>query len=201
MKYLKTYESKSTEHPFIQAAKRGSNSVIVKYIKNKQDLNIKSDIDNRTALMNAALNCFLMIVNELIQAGADVNLQDKDGRTALMMASTNKIVDALLSAGANINALNKYGQTLIFENLGYYSNSDNLIMYLEKFLAKGLDLDIKDIYDRNFYDYLKYKFIKDNFNIDRKREYYTKIEQYMNIKFPKYKEEWEFKQDIQKFNL
>ena len=42
----------------------------------------------------------------LIEAGADVNLRHKDGRTALMMAAGeghNKCVEQLIQAGADVN--------------------------------------------------------------------------------------------------
>ena len=199
MKYIKTFEGKkSNEDPFIQAAKRGSNSVVLKYIKNKQNINIKSKIDGKTALMNAAINNFLIVVDTLIKAGADVNLQDPGGRTALMMASTNKIIDLLLKSGADVNILNNDNQTIIFEFLGFYSSSETLIMLLEKFLTKGLNLDQKDFLNRNFYEYLKYHQTKSAYYL---LQYYLGIEQYMNEKFPKYKEEWDFNQDVEKYNL
>jgi ankyrin repeat protein len=40
------------------------------------------------------------IVRLLIQAGASINEKNKDGMTALMMASAKKVVDLLKQAGA-----------------------------------------------------------------------------------------------------
>ena len=145
MKYIKLFEAIKND-PFIQAAKRGSNIAIKKLIKSGVDIN-KRDDAGRTALMHASLNSFLMVVKILIAAGADVNLQDKEGRTALMMASTKSIVMELLNAGIDVNIRNNEGETVMMEYLQY--TLKDIIFYLEKFLEKGLDLDIKDYKNGN----------------------------------------------------
>jgi ankyrin repeat protein len=189
-----TEATNSTEHPFIQAAKRCSNEVVKKSIKNGINIDTISLKDGRTALMNAALNSCLMTVNILVDAGANVNLQDKDGRTALMMASTNKIIDKLLKAGTNVNILNYYGETVAMENLRY--NSYNSVSILEKLLKYGIDLDIKDKGGRNFYE-----LIKNKLTFAPNNNEYIALEKYMDENFPKYKEEWDLKQNVQKYNL
>jgi ankyrin repeat protein len=143
--------------------------------------------------MYAALHSCLITVNILVDSGANLNLQDNDGRTALMMASTNKIIDKLLSAGADVNLQNCYEETVAMENLRYFTNSVSL---LEKYLKYGLDLDIKDTGGRNYYELLKNKLIfTPNNNL------YIDLIKYMDENFPKYKDDWELKQNIQKFNL
>ena len=50
----------------------------------------------------------------LLKGGANTNLQDNQGTTALMIAATygnGVIADALLKAGANASLTNKSGQT------------------------------------------------------------------------------------------
>ena len=54
------------------------------------------DSDGKTALMYAVLWAGDVIVNELIKAGADINLKDNEGKTAFMYARSDKI-KALLS--------------------------------------------------------------------------------------------------------
>lgn len=69
-----------------------------------------------TALHAASVGSYVGIVNELIQAGADINVRDKYKNTALQKASyqgSTKIVELLLSRGADPNLQGgKYGSAL-----------------------------------------------------------------------------------------
>jgi ankyrin repeat protein len=202
MKYLKLFEAIIND-PFLQAAKRGSSTAIKKMIKDGVDIN-KKDEQFRTALMLASLNSFLMVVKILIEAGADVNIQDMDDRTALMMASTKSIVIELLNADIDVNIRNNEGETVMMEYLQY--TLKDAIFYLEKFLEKGLDLDIKDYKGNNFYDILM-KVKEDAYERHQKgimNEKYSRIkelEEYMNKNFPQYKDEWELKKAVNDYNL
>ncbi len=57
------------------------------------------------------------VINDLINAGADLNVADTDGRTALMyaagMSNNPAIVEILVAEGANINQRDKYGWTAL----------------------------------------------------------------------------------------
>lgn len=65
----------------------------------------------RTPLMRAASYGYASTVNLLIQRGADLNVQDSDGRTALMMADNADVVEALLKAGARTDLKDRNGKT------------------------------------------------------------------------------------------
>ncbi len=71
----------------------------------------KTDVvKNRTALMTLGEN---VSITFFIQKGANINLQDNDGNTALHLAAKENNLDAvrtLLSAGADVNIKNKKGQ-------------------------------------------------------------------------------------------
>jgi len=58
------------------------------------------------------------IVEKLLKLGANPNLKDKNGDTALIWATRNghtDIVEMLLNAGADPNIMNKWGRTAITE--------------------------------------------------------------------------------------
>ena len=67
----------------------------------------------RTALLTAAFEGNFKNVKNLIEKGADVNVEKKDGKTALLLASGNsnglQIVQYLIQNGAKINAQTKDG--------------------------------------------------------------------------------------------
>ena len=59
-------------------------------------------------------------VQKLLDAGADVNIQDKEGFTALMLSAWygstevyTQTVQALIDASADVNARNMYGKTAL----------------------------------------------------------------------------------------
>ncbi len=75
-----------------------------------------------TRMKTAIKESQLETVKQLIEAGANVNLQDKNGRTALMLASVynrTKIVELLLRNNADPNLQDQDGWTaLIFASTG-----------------------------------------------------------------------------------
>ena len=67
-------------------------------------------------LMAAVFNGHLECVKLLIQAGADLNVQDENGRTTLMFAAAKGHVDCvklLTEAGADLDIWHEYGFTAL----------------------------------------------------------------------------------------
>ncbi len=65
-------------------------------------------------MLEAAGNGDIDLLRALVEIGVDVNVQDADGMTALMLASANgyeKVVDLLLAAGTDFSLRNTSGQT------------------------------------------------------------------------------------------
>ena len=194
MKYLRLFEKSVKEPPFISSAKRGSTSAVKLAIKEGVDVDMK-DSDGKTAMMHAIK--FPFVVDVLIEANADVNETDKNGMTALMMASTLTIINKLLNAKADVNIQDINGETAIMRYLSCFYDSGTFITILEKFLKYGLNLDIKNNDGEKFYDCLiEYK----KFN-SHKNSYIDDIEKYINMKFPKYKKEFNIRIDVNKFNI
>lgn len=90
----------------------------------------KKDKNGRTALMLAAKNGETEKINLLIKSGADVNLSDKDGWTALMNAAryqnNPETVKLLLEAGADPLQKNNYGSSALMLAAAYSENPEIL---------------------------------------------------------------------------
>ena len=68
------------------------------------------------SLVSAAHNGNIALVQKLLDEGVDVNIQDNEGYTALILASTYRhidIVKLLLNSGANTNFQNNVGETAL----------------------------------------------------------------------------------------
>lgn len=76
------------------------------------DLNAAGS-DGRTALHRAAEQANEDLVNVLIDGGADLNVQDDQGRTPIMVAETFTIRRILLYAGADLKAQDAAGNTAL----------------------------------------------------------------------------------------
>lgn len=89
-------------------------------------------------LFNAAKSGEHLAIIPLIQAGAQVDVQDPDGWTPLMHAALRGHVEAakvLLSMGADVNAHDGWGNTPLLEAAGCGN-----VELVRLFLAKGADI-------------------------------------------------------------
>lgn len=66
---------------------------VVQKLFQMSDVNIKAKKHNQTALMLAVSHGNLDMVQILLDAGADINIQDEDGSTALMCAAEHGKID------------------------------------------------------------------------------------------------------------
>ncbi len=108
----------------------GSHRSVRELLEKGVDVNYQRENDGWTALIRASyfsyLNNFRIgIIRLLIEYGANVNLQDKDGNTALVFASYNghtEAVKLLLAAGAKVNLQDDRDYTAL-----YYANREGYI--------------------------------------------------------------------------
>ncbi len=104
------------------------------------DLNKKgTHISARTPLMRAASEGHKDIVKMFVKAGADLDLQDKSGATALILASKGnnaEIVALLIERGANIDIQDKSGNTALI-----WSTKKGLKNIAEKLIDAQADLN------------------------------------------------------------
>ncbi|XP_048250878.1 serine/threonine-protein phosphatase 6 regulatory ankyrin repeat subunit B-like isoform X2 [Haliotis rufescens] len=85
---------------------------------------------------------------QLIVAGADVSVQDKDGNTPLMKAvKTGWDISPLLTAGANVNSQNRLGETalhLVSDDRYEHAPINERQSNTEQLIAAGADVNVQD---------------------------------------------------------
>lgn len=102
-------------------------------------ININSRIDNgMTALMQAAYLAEGSMLNELLQAGADINLLNHDDNNALWFACVSEdinIIKALIANGINIDHRNVNGATSLI-----YAASAGKFRIVKTLVELGADI-------------------------------------------------------------
>lgn len=118
---------------------------VKEHITAKSDLNIKEAVGGSTPLISACLFGKTEIAKLLINAGANLNIQNNDGSTALITASffcRPEIVKMLLAKKANKTIKNNYGQTALETLLTPFDQVKPVYEALGNALAPlGLKLD------------------------------------------------------------
>jgi len=118
----KTKQSENTSKPkppdvdIFKAAGEGNLTAVKQHIAAGTNLNQRSPDGQNTPLIAAAASEKAGAAKALIEAKADLNLQNKDGNTALHTAAFMchpEIVEALLKAGANKTIKSNVGATAL----------------------------------------------------------------------------------------
>lgn len=147
----------------------------------KLDVNAR-DKDGYNALIWAVRRDNEYAVAKLIEAGAEVNLQDFEGSTALMFVRNYAIADKLIKSGAKPNIANKYNETAIrrcletYAEVSYYHTEEmenicellirndaehnvyertSLLNFAYKAKSKKLAKLIKEVYEKRKFIYRK----------------------------------------------
>ena len=102
------------------------------------------DASGRTLLMRAAKAGNEWEVKNLLLSGADVNLTDDDGWTALMYAvrysEAQDCTDSLLEAGADITKKNNYGSSALVLAACYNGNPQILTKLLKEYKSSDKEV-------------------------------------------------------------
>ena len=107
------------------------------------DINQQNEMYGHTPLIIACNYDYVELAIFLMSEGADVNIQGKDGSTALIAAGSNsqELVELLLSKGADVHAKMTNG-TGVFTQCINGILMDRISIQLAKTLvAKGIDVD------------------------------------------------------------
>jgi ankyrin repeat protein len=86
------------------AARNGNRNVLRLLIQSGAEVNLIADDRGSSALIDSAIGRYIDLVTDLIESGANVDIQSKDGQTALVLAvgaDDEAVAEALLKAGAN----------------------------------------------------------------------------------------------------
>ncbi len=146
----KTITAAKVETPKIDihTAVLTENSEVVKqHILAKSNINEKEQLGGSSPLISAALFGKTEIAKMLIDAGADLNVQNNDGSTALITASffcRPQIVKMLLDKKADKNLKNAYNQTALDAVSGPFESVKSSYEALVNMLGPmGLELDFE----------------------------------------------------------
>ncbi|XP_048250879.1 serine/threonine-protein phosphatase 6 regulatory ankyrin repeat subunit C-like [Haliotis rufescens] len=149
------FQDKDGNTPLMMAVKTGRD--IAPLLTAGADVNSKNGL-GRTALHlvgeqqdhrygAAVINKSL--TDQLIAAGADVKVQDKDGNTPLMIAvKTGRDISPLLTAGADVNSKNGLGRTALHlvsaRDYHLYRATVTHESLTEQLIAAGADVNVQD---------------------------------------------------------
>jgi ankyrin repeat protein len=92
-----------------------------------------------------------------VDSGADMNIQDVDGRTALIYACKNnniEIAKILLSKGANTNIQDCDGKNALMHCCTLTNNNDIMDLLLDSLVDDKPDLTLSDIYGKTIFMHL-----------------------------------------------
>ena len=100
--------------PLVAAARNHNDSVVRELLDSGADVNASDRETGNTAVLQTIVNVYnpKPILSLLIQAGANLNIENHDGDTALLAASRRgeaDIVQLLIDNGANLYHKNKSG--------------------------------------------------------------------------------------------
>jgi ankyrin repeat protein len=125
----------------IKACKQRNIDLALNLIK-KGNLDVADD-NRRTALIWACINKMTLVILELIKNGANLDLRDKFGKTALMelcsKSNYNIMTFELIERGANLNIQDDDGKTALMYSVDINSQIVGL-----KLLKEGADFMIAD---------------------------------------------------------
>ena len=179
----------------VDVAKLGDFVAVKMRLQEGKDINERDFVTGATPLIEACKHGRDMeMIEYLVERKPKLNMQDKDGCTALMhavQAGHVRIVTFLIDKGADLNVQDKYGSTPVI--WATFKNKFDMVMLL---IDKGADLLIEDTSGRTAVKYAEERGFKDRM-IQRAhlRAVSTKYEEALAKKNPPTKKEYFYKPD------
>lgn len=136
----------SVEEQLVEATKNG-NVAVVSAILDNTTINIDKRYAHRnTLLMIAADNGQLAVVHELLVRGADVNLKNDEGKTALhnaLVKNNAPIVERLIAEPTiDINKVNNHGSTPLLSGMISESIDAVAVLLTPQMIERGLNINV-----------------------------------------------------------
>jgi len=123
----------------------GSKNSIIEEAEKTENLNV-FDKNGRTPLSIACWKCCLSVLETMVENGADPNLKNSDGSTALHAAvsgfhADSSMVEYLIKSGADVNCQDGNGNTPL---LTFLQNGSHSEIILDLLLSNGADVALKN---------------------------------------------------------
>jgi ankyrin repeat protein len=128
-------------HPFVKAAQEDNLEALTALIAG-MDVNLRDQRSNTTALEHAVRNANREMVQLLLSAGANVNLKNASGETALMMLdgdATSDLVWDIINVGAKVNLKDNFGNTALMR-----AATTNNLEAVKTLIDAGAEVDARD---------------------------------------------------------
>ncbi len=119
--------------PLVAAAQSDDVPAVQALLARGDDVNVLDKVTDKTALMAAADNGNLQLVQLLLGAGAKLNARNEYGQTALMHLGANatpELIRLLVGAGAKLNFTDKDGDTALM-NIARWGKAEALRALVE----------------------------------------------------------------------
>ena len=127
----------------------GNTEAVKQHIAAGSDLNTKDPFGGASPLIIATVFDKIDIAKLLIEAGADLNMKNNDGSTAIHTAAffcRTEALDALLKAGADKSLKNNFGMTAYESVLVPFAEVEPVYKMMGQQLAPmGMQLDMERI--------------------------------------------------------
>lgn len=114
--------------------------------------NLDSQINGPTVLMLAVQKINIPFITKLLELGADPNIEDEDGDTAIFwlvnhfdseeIERDKHIIDLLIDAGANIDHINNSDSNVLAEYTKIYAEDKSVTPMMEYLIFKGANRSI-----------------------------------------------------------
>ena len=128
--------------PLMCAAGKGRFDVVKYLIDHGADVSKNTAWKKRTALHTASESGYLKVVEALLSKGAEINVEDEDRCTPLMLAAERGHIDMLLyliDHGADVSKKGWKKQTAL-----HYASESGDLKVVEALLNKGAEIDVED---------------------------------------------------------